>query len=166
MLPRAAPAALCAALILSGCRHGETSRPVAARTGAPAAAAPGEIALVPGVAFGPIEIGMTREQIAALGILTTHPYYSAMTVPFDVGYDEAARVNRIALSLAHAQGPVRVGDVVIPLDATPDEAARLLGDCEPPVVDYGGTAWACRKRTITLLIGADPNELWIKTPGD
>ena len=63
-----------------------------ATTAPPAEEAPGDgsIVIVPGISIGPLRIDMTRAEVDGLGVLSPHPQYSAMTIPYTV-YDDADR---------------------------------------------------------------------------
>jgi hypothetical protein len=119
--------------------------------------------LVPKTSFGPIRLGATKTEIEALGILKTHPQYSAMTIPYTVYYDKAGSAQRIQVSLKHAPADIKVGSVVIPRTATMDDVKKLLGDCkdEPPAI--GGTTSKCRNGEVNVSIGSgSPTEVWIE----
>src|SRR5688572_4482802 len=85
--------------------------------------------LVPGEGIGLIRVGMSKARIEALGILATHPQFSAMTIPFTVYYDEANNAKTIEISLAHTDRDVSIGDVTIPKTASIEQIRELLGDC-------------------------------------
>ena len=129
---------------------------------ATAVPAPGDVILVPGTSLGPLRLGALKREIAALGLLQTHPRFSAMTVPYNVAYDGAGKAKRIGVSLKYAPGDVRVGATTIPRDASYDEAFALLGDCKqgPPMI--GGGQAACRGGAVGLSVGSgSPSEVWV-----
>jgi hypothetical protein len=119
--------------------------------------------LTPGESIGRYRIGMSRSEIQALGILTTHPQYSGMTIPITVLYDDTEHAKTIEFSLAHSFKDVSIGDVVIPRSAGVDEIRELLGDCEEPKMNKGGTMHACRAGAMSIAIGSgNPNEVWLR----
>jgi hypothetical protein len=121
-------------------------------------------ALVPGGAIGPIRVGMSKAEIEALGILTTHPQFSGMTIPISVYYDEADKAKTFEISLAHSDKDVTIGDVTIPKTASIDRIRELLGDCKEPEINIGGTLYPCRGGTMFIAIGSGgPNEIWLQT---
>jgi len=122
-----------------------------------------DIELVPKTSFGPIKLGAKKADVDALGILKTHPQYSAMTIPFTVYYDAAGTATRIQLTLKYAPGDVKIGSLVIPRTATFDEAKRLLGDCKDGPPTHGGTTSTCRNGDVKVSIGSgSPTEIWIE----
>lgn len=127
---------------------------------APTTAA-GTTALVPGVSIGPIRLGMTRSEVDALGVLSPHPQYSAMTLPYSVQYEEDV-VIRVEAAVRSLTG-VRVGDVTIASDATMQSAAALLADCDSEDLRTGGNIQRCRGGAVLLKVGSgSPDELWIQ----
>jgi hypothetical protein len=119
--------------------------------------------LIPGESIGAIRIGMSKAEIEALGILTTHPQYSAMTIPISVYYDEAEQAKTVEVSLTHSDKDVSIGDVVIPRAARVNEIRDLLGDCEEPKTNKGGTMHACRAGAVFIAIGSgNANEVWLR----
>lgn len=120
-------------------------------------------ALVPGEAIGPVRVGMSKAEIEALGILTTHPQFAAMTIPISVYYDEADKAKSIEISLVHTDKDVSIGDVTIPKSASVDQIRELLGDCQEPEVNKGATMHACRGGAMFIAIGSgNPNEVWLR----
>jgi hypothetical protein len=111
---------------------------------------------------------MTRQEVDALGILKTHPQYSAMTVPFTVYYEDD-KVSGAEVSLRHAPHDIDVGETRIPRTATMESAAALLKDCKEPDERIGGTIVPCREGGLSVNVGSgDPNEVWLRIwrPGD
>jgi hypothetical protein len=132
-----------------------------ARTPAPG----GPITIVPGQSIGPIRIGSTRDEVAALGVLSPHPQYSAMTIPYTVYYDDAGVVHQVEVTLMHAATDIDVGGTVIPRTATMGEAKTLLGDCVAAELAIGGTTSNCRDGGLQVIIGSgSPNEVWLRIP--
>jgi hypothetical protein len=120
-------------------------------------------ALAPGEAIGPIRIGMSKAEIEALGILETHPQFSAMTIPISVYYDESEKAKTVEISLTHSDEDVAIGDVVIPRTANVEQIRKLLGDCSEPEVNKGGTMHACRGGAVFIAIGSgNPDEVWLR----
>lgn len=112
--------------------------------------------------MGPIRLGMTRAQVVALGILSPHPQYSAMTIPYHVIY-EADLVVGVELSLLHAPSPIRVGRVRIPMNATQQQVVTLFGDCGPPDRAEGGSTWVCHRGQVRVEVGSgNVNEVWLR----
>ncbi|MBW2461309.1 MAG: hypothetical protein JRH11_06655, partial [Deltaproteobacteria bacterium] len=139
--------------------------PAANETPAPAPAAEGAIPIVPGRSIGPIQLSMTRAAVDALGLLSPHPQYSAMTVPFTVYYDDSGRVHQVEVSLLHAGADIQVGSVIIPPTADMGQAKALLGDCSADDLAIGGTTSTCRDGGLQVIIGSgDPNEVWLRIP--
>lgn len=121
------------------------------------------VEIVPGQSIGPIRMGMTREEVTALGILTTHPQYSAMTIPTTAYYGDDGRVFQMEISFLHAPADLRVGDVVIPKTSTAERTLALLGDCRDTEPREGGTIYICRNGALQVAIGSgNPNEVWIR----
>lgn len=121
------------------------------------------IELVPGERIGDVRLGMTRAEVQALATLAPHPQFSAMTIPITAYYREE-RVSAAEVSLAHADRDVRVGDVVIPRDASIERIRELLDDCEAPDVREGGTFHVCRGGELQIAIGSGaPGEIWLRT---
>jgi hypothetical protein len=121
------------------------------------------VEIVPGRSIGPIRMGMTREEVTALGILTPHPQYSAMTIPTTAYYGDDGRVFQMEISFLHAPSDLRVGDVVIPKTSTAEQALALLGDCQDTEPREGGTIYVCRGGALQVTIGSgNPNEVWIR----
>jgi hypothetical protein len=119
--------------------------------------------LTPGASIGPIRIGMSKAEIEALGILSTHPQYSGMTIPISVYYDETGNAKTVEISLTHSDKDVSVGDVVIPRSAGVNEIRELLGDCEEPKTNKGGTMHACRGGAMSIAIGSgNAEEVWLR----
>jgi hypothetical protein len=152
----------CFSLALSACDRPSSASP--APPPAPAAPAPSgkEIELVPGASLGPIKLGMTKADVDALGILTVHPQYSGMTIPFTVYYDKDGKARDVEVTLKHATADVKIGTVIIPRTATYDDAKKLLGDCKdnPPAI--GGTTTVCRGGGVKVSYGSgSPTEIWI-----
>jgi hypothetical protein len=121
------------------------------------------VEIVPGRSIGPIRMGMSREEVTALGILTTHPQYSAMTIPTTAYYGDDGRVFQMEISFTHAPSDLRVGDVVIPKTSTAQETLALLADCTETEPREGGTIYLCRGGALQVVIGSgNPNEVWIR----
>jgi hypothetical protein len=121
-------------------------------------------ALTPGEAIGPVRVGMSKAEIEALGILTTHPHFSAMTIPITVYYDEADKAKTIEISLAHTDKDVSVGDVTIPKTASIDQIRELLGDCKDPEINTGASMYPCRGGAMFIAIGSGKSdEIWLRT---
>jgi hypothetical protein len=121
-------------------------------------------ALIPGEAIGPVRVGMTKAEIEALGILKTHPQFSAMTIPISVYYDDADKAKTLEISLTHTDKDVSIGEVTIPKAATIDQIRELLGDCKEPEVNIGATMHACRGGAMHIAIGSgNPSEIWLRT---
>jgi hypothetical protein len=121
-------------------------------------------ALTPGEGVGPIRVGMSKAQIEALGILTTHPKFSAMTIPITVYYDEADTAKSIEISLKHSDKDVSVGDVTIPKTASIEQIRELLGDCKDPEINTGASIYPCRGGTMSIAIGSgSTDEIWLRT---
>lgn len=121
------------------------------------------VEIVPGERVGEVRIGMTREEVEALG-METHPRFSAMTVPVTAYYDEEGRVRSAEVSLSHVAHDVQVGDVTIPRTADVDAARALFGDCEEPDIADGATTHRCRGGAVKIMIGSgDPIEIWLRT---
>jgi hypothetical protein len=120
-------------------------------------------ALAPGEAIGPVRVGMSKAEIEALGILATHPHFSAMTIPITVYYDEADKAKTIEISLAHTDKDVSVGDVTIPKTASIDQIRELLGDCKDPEINTGASMYPCRGGAMFIAIGSgNPEEVWLR----
>jgi hypothetical protein len=120
--------------------------------------------LVPGEAIGPVHVGMTKAEIEALGILETHPQFSAMTIPISIYYDEADRAETVEISLTHSDKDVSLGEVVIPRTASIDQIRELVGDCKDPEVNIGATMYSCRGGAMFIAIGSgNPDEIWLRT---
>jgi hypothetical protein len=120
-------------------------------------------ALAPGEAIGPVRMGMSKAEIEALGILDTHPQFSAMTIPITVYYDEADKAKTIEISLAHTDKDVTIGEVTIPKTASIDQIRELLGDCKEPEVNIGATMYPCRGGAVFIAIGSgNSNEIWLR----
>ncbi len=120
--------------------------------------------LIPGEAIGPVRVGMSKAEIEALGILETHPQFSAMTIPISVYYDEAEKAETIEISLVHTDKDVTIGDVTVPKTAGIDRIRELLGDCKEPEVNIGATMHSCRGGAMFIAIGSgNPDEIWLRT---
>jgi hypothetical protein len=120
--------------------------------------------LIPGEGIGPIRVGMPKTRIEALGILKTHPKFSAMTIPITVYYDEADKAKTIEISLAHTDKDVSVGDVTIPKTASIEQIRELLGDCKDPEVNTGAAMYPCRGGAMFIAIGSgSTDEIWLRT---
>lgn len=119
--------------------------------------------LIPGERIGHVRIGMSKAEIEALGILDTHPQYSGMTIPISVYYDEAGKAESVEISLTHSDRDVSIGEVAIPRTASVDQIRELLGDCEEPKINKGGTMHGCRAGTVFIAIGGgSPDEVWLR----
>jgi ketosteroid isomerase-like protein len=124
---------------------------------------PGVIVIVPGRRIGPIELGMSRARVTALGPLATHPEYSAMTIPWTVYYDDHDLVHQVEISLPHSPHDIRVDAVTIPKTSGQADIERLLGDCTAPDVREGGTMIPCRSGGLFIAIGSgSPSEVWLR----
>lgn len=159
--------AACLYVGVTGCEkppHEAEPAPKAVATSAsgPASHSAG-IVLVPKASFGPIALGASKAQIDALGILKTHPQYSAMTIPYTVYYDANGRAKRVQLSLQYAPADVTIGAVTIPRTATMNEVKALLGDCVDGPLATGGMTSHCRQGTVNVQVGSgSPSEVWIE----
>jgi hypothetical protein len=119
--------------------------------------------LIPGERIGHVRIGMSKAEIEALGILETHPQFSAMTIPISVYYDEAEKAKTVEISLTHSDRDVMIGEVAIPRTASVDQIRELLGDCEEPQINKGGTMHPCRAGAVLIAIGSgNPDEVWLR----
>lgn len=113
--------------------------------------------------IGRVRIGMTKAEIEALGILQPHPQYSAMTIPISVYYDDADKAKTVEISLMHSDKNVSIGELTIPRTASVNEIRELLGDCQEPQVNKGGTMHACREGGVSIAIGSgNPEETWLR----
>jgi hypothetical protein len=125
--------------------------------------------LVPGERIGPVRLGMSKAEIEALGLLETHPQYSAMTVPISVYYDESEQAKIIEISLMHSEKDVMIGgaaELAIPRATGINEIRELLGDCQEPVVNKGATMHSCRDGKMFIAIGSgNPDETWLRIGG-
>lgn len=125
----------------------------------------GAYTIVVGKQIGPIRVGMSQSEVEALGVLKTHPQYSAMTIPYTVYYEDDV-VTGLEVSLAHAMADLRIGDLSIPRTSSMKEAAALLSDCSEPDMLIGGTHIRCLDGGISVGVGSgNPNEVWIRVPG-
>ncbi len=123
--------------------------------------------LVPGTSVGPVRIGMSKAEIEALGILEVHPQYSGMTLPITAYYDDAGKAKTVEVSLLNGNRDVVIGDVTIPRSASVDDIRKLLGDCEEPQVNKGGTIHSCREGGVLITIGsASPSEIWLRVTNE
>jgi hypothetical protein len=166
MDPRSlAAAALCA--LAAGCHRPEVTPSSPPRPPPPSAppAAPATVEIVPGVAVGPIRIGMRRDEVERLRVLRPHPRWSGRTVPFHVAYDDGDRVALVEISLLRAPADVRVGEAVLPRGTTFLEARKILGgDCTQPEIGFGGGTFSCRDNRVDVMGGSgSPDEIWIGT---
>jgi hypothetical protein len=119
--------------------------------------------LVPNESIGPVRIGMSKAEIEALGILQTHPQYSGMTIPISVYYDDADKAKTIEVSFIHSPIDVTIGELLIPRSASVNEIRELLGDCQEPQVNKGGTMHSCRDGGVWIAIGSgNPEETWLR----
>lgn len=122
------------------------------------------IELVPRISFGPIRLGAKKADVDALGILRTHPQYSAMTIPYTVYYDAAGTATRVQLTLKYAPADVKVGALVIPRTATFEQVKALFGDCKDRPPRHGGVISDCRSGDVSVSVGSgSPTEVWIET---
>lgn len=123
---------------------------------------PARLTLTPGIGIGPIRLGMSQDEVAALRVLMRHPKFALETTPYQVAYDDHGRVVRIAVSLLGAPRDVEVGHTTIPRGARFDEVRALLQGCEAPDVGFGGGRYTCNGGTIEVLGGSGaPNETWL-----
>lgn len=121
------------------------------------------IPIVPGRSIGPIAIGMSRAEIEALGLLTTHPRFSGMTVPFNVYYGDDDRAEKVEVSFHYAPGNFSVGETLIARTASAEEALAILGDCRALEPARGATSYACREGNLRVMIGSgDPDDTWLR----
>jgi hypothetical protein len=121
------------------------------------------IPIVPGRSIGPIEIGMSRADIEALGILTPHPRFRAMTVPFNVYYGDDDRAEKVEVSFHYAPGNFAIGETLIARTASAEEALAILGDCRALEPARGATSYACREGNLRVMIGSgDPDDTWLR----
>ncbi len=128
---------------------------------------PSIVEIVPGDHAGPMQMGMTRAEVEALGILRPHPHYSAMTVPYDLTYDDDGRVLRIEVSLEHVPSDVRIGEALLPRNADLSRARALLGDCVEGMGTMGRREHylQCRAGGLSLMSGGETGqEVWIELP--
>jgi hypothetical protein len=108
-------------------------------------------------------LGASRAEVEGLGVLEEHPRYSAMTVPYTVGYDSGGKAERIQLSLKHAARDVTIGALTIPREATFSEVKALLGDCKDRPEVKGGSGSDCRGGLVGVSIGSGaPDEVWLE----
>ncbi|RLB45961.1 MAG: hypothetical protein DRJ42_28785 [Deltaproteobacteria bacterium] len=125
----------------------------------------GTLTIVPGQSIGPIRIGSSRAEVEALGVLSPHPMYSGMTIPYTVYYDDADAVHQVEVTLMHGATDIRIGSAVIPRSATMEEAKTLLGDCVDDEPADGGTTSTCRDGGLQVIVGSgDPTEVWLRIP--
>ncbi len=125
----------------------------------------GTLTIVPGQSIGPIRIGSSRAEVDALGVLSPHPMYSGMTIPYTVYYDDADAVHQVEVTLMRAATDIHVGSTVIPRTATMEEAKTLLGDCVDNEPADGGTTSTCRDGGLQVIVGSgDPTEVWLRIP--
>jgi hypothetical protein len=161
------PIAFAAGLALAACGIAPPSSPpsvLAIRPGPPPPPMAGEVLVVPGAMVGPIRLGMRRDEVEALGVLRRHARYTQMTTPYQVGYDDAGRVEIVMVSLLSAPAAVRVGAVTLPRGTRFHEARALLGDCSEPEIGFGGGTFTCRGGLIEVSGGSGaPDEIWIGT---
>ena len=79
-------------------------------------------------------------------------------------YDERANVTRVEASIRATPSAIRIGGVVLPADATLEDARAALGNCEQTVIEEGGSHASCAGGRISLSEGSGtPGEIWIGT---
>jgi hypothetical protein len=81
-----------------------------------------------------------------------------------VYYDAQGVAEAAEVSLTHAGGDIRIGDVGV--SATDDVSAirERFGDCDPPASTRGGETHSCRGGAVKIRTGgAGTGEIWLRT---
>lgn len=97
--------------------------------------------------LGPLRFGMSREE--AMSWVEPHPVFSAMTVPYDLGFEDD-RLTRIELLPHFLKQDVFVAGTKIEPGMNREFVARVLGDCGELQIAEGGNHQVCRGGLIHL----------------
>lgn len=139
----------------------QTSARPSATADAATAAADASIApinLQPGVGIGPVSIGMSREQLSALGLpsTTNESQETATYGPYRVGFDNGT-VAWVETSVRDAPRGFNMYGVMVPPDATTLEAVtHLIPQCGALEVAEGGNRATCQDGKLMVLQGSAP----------
>ncbi len=136
------------------------ARPSTVTDAAPSAAdaSVGPIDLQPGVGIGPVAIGMSREQLGALGLPATvnESQETATYGPYRVGFDNGT-VAWVETSIRDApRGFNMYGVMVPPGTTTLDAVTRLIPQCGAVEVAEGGNRTSCQDGKLAVLQGSAP----------
>jgi hypothetical protein len=136
------------------------ARPSATADGATATAdaSVDPISLQPGVGIGPVAIGMSREQLGALGLPSTvnESQETATYGPYRVGFDNGT-VAWVETSVRDAPRGFNMYGVRVPPGTTTLEAVtRLVPQCGAVEVAEGGNRATCQDGKLMVLQGSAP----------
>lgn len=111
--------------------------------------------------LGPIHLGMTRDEVAAVGI-EVKPDLSGQfgdavqwAGPYRIVFDDAGIVSSIETALAAHTPGIRVDNRELPPDVEIAAAASKLGTCDPVEHAEGGDMIACDSGKTVLKQPAD-----------
>ena len=108
----------------------------------------------PAASLGQIRLGMTRAQVAKLGLATSPATDTSTTQtvgPYYVVYDNNGTVDFVSVELRHTRHGLMNGHKVIASDATIAEAANAFSDCGKLEMRLGGNAIVCEHGGISVL---------------
>lgn len=113
------------------------------------------IKIDPGISFGPIKLGMTREEVKKLGLpekKTEMTRLNQQVGNYTLQYDEKGFVIDIGSDIATLPDCLYMGKRKINRMASSKELARIFKDCKKEEVRLGGNLTHC-------------HSIWIQTGG-
>ncbi|RYZ62443.1 MAG: hypothetical protein EOP08_12250 [Proteobacteria bacterium] len=109
-----------------------------------------EAVLVPGASMGPVRLGATRADLAALGLsVGGDPSGQAgdqasYAGPFTLIFDAAEHVESVAVDLSRLSRGLHFASSTLAQSTTYEEAIAALAPCDPPRPYVGGTSTTCQ----------------------
>lgn len=121
------------------------------------------LVLTPGEGLGPYSLGMSREAVRALAgdpaaTAAGSIEVDGVLLSFE-GADNALTSARVALG--RASGGVRIGAAVLQNTATYTEVVSLVGPCEAPQQNRGGSVTRCQNGSLMVYQAGPTQEVSI-----